>query len=106
MADVGAVAEAEQGVVEAGVAFADTGEVAVQPEGNADAREQHGIELYVDGGAQCVDRPPHADNQHIEQYFRAGGADVREVEREEQMVQVPCRARTETCRAEFARSLP
>ena len=29
MSDVGAVAEAEQGVVEAGVAFADIGEVAV-----------------------------------------------------------------------------
>ena len=85
---MGAVTEAEQGVVEAGVAFADAGEQAVQPEGNADARKQHGIELYVDGGAQCVGCPPDADHEHVQQYFRAGGADVREVELEQQVVQV------------------
>ena len=83
-----AVAEAEQGVVEAGVALADAGEVAVQPEGNADARKQHGIELYVDRCAQYISRPPHPYDQYIEQDFRAGGADMREVEREEQVVQV------------------
>ena len=85
---MGAVAEAEQGVVEAGVAFADTGEVAVQPEGNADARKQHGIELYVDRCAQYISRPPHPYDQYIEQDFRAGGADMRKVEREEQVMQV------------------
>ena len=45
---MGAVAEAEQGVVEAGVASADAGEKTVQPESNADTRKQHGIELYAD----------------------------------------------------------
>lgn len=88
MADVGAVAEAEQGVVEAGVALADAGDKAAQPEGNAKARKQHGIELYVDCGTQCVGRPPYTYDQHIQQDFRAGGADMREVEREEQVMQV------------------
>ena len=85
---MGAVAEAEQGVVEAGVAFADTGEKAVQPEGNAEARKQHGIELYVYRCPQCVCCPPHADNQHIQQDFRAGGSDMREVELEQQVMQM------------------
>ena len=85
---MGAVAEAEQGVVETGVVFADAGEKSVQPEGNSKARKQHGIELHVDGSAQCVCRPPHADHEHVQQYFRAGGADVREVEFEQQVVQV------------------
>ena len=85
---MGAVTEAEQGVVEAGVVFADAGEKSVQPEGNADARKQHGIKLYVNRRSECVCRPPHADHEHVQQYFRAGGADMREVEREEQVVQV------------------
>ena len=88
VADMRAVAEAEQGVVEAGVALADAGEKSVQPESNADARKQHGIELYVDRCAQYISRPPHPYDQYIEQDFRAGGADMREVEREEQVVQV------------------
>ena len=85
---MGSVAEAEQGVVEAGVALADAGEKSVQPEGNADAHKQHSIELHVDRGAQCISRPPYTYDQHIEQYFRAGGADMREVEFEQQVVQV------------------
>ena len=88
MTDVGAVAEAEQGVIEACVALADTGEVAVQPEGNAEARKQHGIELYVDRGAKCVCRPPYTYDQHIQQDFRTCSPDMREVELEEQVVQV------------------
>lgn len=40
-----------------GIASADTGEVAVQTEGDAETRKQHGIELYIDGGAECVYRP-------------------------------------------------
>lgn len=43
-----AVAEAEQCVVETLVAFADIGKVAIQTEGNAEARKQHGIKLYAD----------------------------------------------------------
>ena len=85
---MGSVAEAEQGVVETRVSSSDAGEKSVQPEGNADARKQHGIELHVDRGAECVSRPPYAYNQHIQQDFRASGADVREMELEEQVVQV------------------
>ena len=77
------VAEAEQGVVETCVALADVDEVAVQTEGNAEACKQHGIELYIDRGAECVCHTPHAEHEHIQQDFRAGGADVREVELEE-----------------------
>ena len=82
------VAEAEQGVVETCVALADVDEVAVQTEGNAEACKQHGIELYIDRGAECVCHPPHADNQQIQQDFRAGGADMRKVQFEEQVMQV------------------
>ena len=85
---MGAVAEAEQGVVEACVALAEIGEVAVQTEGNAEACKQHGIELYIDRGAECVCRPPYADHQHVQQDFRAGGADMRKVQFEEQVMQV------------------
>ena len=85
---MGAVTEADQGVVETCVALADTGEQTVQSEGNADARKQHGIELHIYRNPKCVCHPPHTYDQHIEQYFRAGGADVREVELEEQVMQV------------------
>ena len=77
------VAEAEQGMIETCVALADVGEVAIQTEGNTDARKQHGIELHVDRCTECVCRPPHAEHEHIQQDFRAGRANVREMELEE-----------------------
>lgn len=51
---MGSVAEAEQDVVETRVALADADKKAVQPESNAEAYKQHGIELYVNGDTECV----------------------------------------------------
>ena len=88
MPDMGAVAEAEQGRVEARIAFPDAGQTAVQSEGDRSPHQQHGIELHVDGCTQCVGRPPHADYEHVQQDFRACRPDVREVQLEKHVMQM------------------
>lgn len=88
VSDMRPVAEAEQGGIQFRVAASNPNDTAGKPESEAEARDQHYIKLHVYGSTERIGQPPCPYNQGVQGYLRAGRPDMREVQVEQQMVQV------------------
>ena len=85
---MGPVAETEQGGVQFRVMALNPDDAAGKSESNAEGHRQNHIQLNVHVRPERIGEPPCPNNERVQQYLRAGSPDMREVQAEQQMVQV------------------